>query len=45
MQFSENGLNAMRLGPGKHIKGLTLMGGIVTPEEVRDASTTHLNLS
>jgi hypothetical protein len=24
----------MRLGPGKHLKGLTLMGGIVTPEQV-----------
>jgi hypothetical protein len=25
----------MRMGPGKHLKGLELMGGIVTPEEVR----------
>jgi hypothetical protein len=25
----------MRTGPGKHLKGLTLMGGIVKPEEVR----------
>jgi alkylation response protein AidB-like acyl-CoA dehydrogenase len=24
---------AMRLGKGKHLKGLTLMGGIVTPEK------------
>ena len=23
----------MRLGPGKHLKGLTLMGGLVKPEE------------
>jgi len=23
----------MRMGPGKHLRGLTLMGGIVTPEE------------
>ena len=23
----------MRIGPGKHLKGRTLMGGIVTPEE------------
>ena len=23
----------MRLGPGKHLKGLVLMGGIVKPEE------------
>lgn len=25
----------MRLGPGPHLKGRTLMGGIVKPEEVR----------
>jgi hypothetical protein len=25
----------MRTGPGKHLKGLTLMGGIVKPEEAR----------
>lgn len=24
----------MRMGPGKHLKGLTLMGGLVKPEEV-----------
>ena len=24
---------AMRLGPGKHLKGKTLLGGVVTPEE------------
>jgi hypothetical protein len=23
----------MRLGPGKHLKGLSLMGGIVKPEK------------
>lgn len=23
----------MRMGPGKHLKGLELMGGIVKPEE------------
>jgi len=28
-------LHAMRLGPGKHLKGLTLFNGIVKPEEVR----------
>ena len=28
-------MHAMRMGPGKHLKGLTLMGGIITPEEVR----------
>lgn len=26
-------LPAMRMGPGKHLKGLELMGGIVKPEE------------
>ncbi|KAG9104851.1 hypothetical protein FRC06_008081 [Ceratobasidium sp. 370] len=26
-------VHAMRLGPGKHLKGLTLMGGVVRPEE------------
>lgn len=30
---SEVNLIAMRLGPGKHLKGRTLMGGIVKPEE------------
>ena len=25
---------AMRLGPGAHLKGLELMGGVVKPEEV-----------
>ena len=30
----EVNLHAMRSGPGKHLKGLTLMGGVVTPEEV-----------
>ena len=24
---------AMRIGPGKHLKGRVLMGGAVTPEE------------
>lgn len=26
-------MHAMRLGPGKHLKGRKLMGGIVKPEE------------
>ena len=26
-------IHAMRLGPGKHLKGLSLMGGLVKPEE------------
>jgi hypothetical protein len=32
-------LHAMRLGPGKHLKGRTLMGGLVKPEEVRQISS------
>ncbi|EIW57326.1 acyl-CoA dehydrogenase [Trametes versicolor FP-101664 SS1] len=32
-QMAALNLHAMRMGPGKHLKGLTLMGGIVTPEE------------
>ena len=32
---SELEIHAMRMGPGKHLKGRTLMGGIVAPEEVR----------
>ncbi|KAJ8592660.1 acyl-CoA dehydrogenase NM domain-like protein [Rhizopogon salebrosus TDB-379] len=32
-KLSEINFLAMRLGPGKHLKGLTLMGGIVKPEE------------
>jgi hypothetical protein len=27
-------LHAMRMGPGKHLKGLTLFDGLVKPEEV-----------
>jgi len=33
-QIREVNLHAMRTGPGKHLKGLTLMGG-VKPEEAR----------
>ncbi|KAH7888150.1 acyl-CoA dehydrogenase/oxidase [Phlebopus sp. FC_14] len=32
-KLSELNFLAMRLGPGKHLKGLTLMGGLVKPEE------------
>ena len=39
-------IHAMRMGPGKHLKGRTLMGGIVKPEEVRDLSIPfHSRLS
>lgn len=41
---SEVNLHAMRMGPGKHLKGLTLMNGLVTPEEVRQ-SQCPLNFS
>ncbi|KAG9219469.1 hypothetical protein CCMSSC00406_0005363 [Pleurotus cornucopiae] len=32
-KMSEQNVIAMRLGPGKHLKGRSLMGGIVKPEE------------
>ncbi|KAF9513141.1 hypothetical protein BS47DRAFT_1372631 [Hydnum rufescens UP504] len=32
-KMGELNIHAMRLGPGKHLKGLKLMGGIVEPEE------------
>jgi hypothetical protein len=32
--FSELGIHAMRLGPGKHLKGMKLMNGLVAPEQV-----------
>ncbi|RXW24283.1 hypothetical protein EST38_g1586 [Candolleomyces aberdarensis] len=32
-KMAETNINAMRMGPGKHLKGLVLMGGIVKPEE------------
>ncbi|KAI0087286.1 acyl-CoA dehydrogenase/oxidase [Irpex rosettiformis] len=32
-KMAEVNLHAMRMGPGKHLKGLTLMNGIVSPEE------------
>ncbi|KZV64424.1 acyl-CoA dehydrogenase NM domain-like protein [Peniophora sp. CONT] len=32
-KMAELELHAMRLGPGKHLKGRTLMGGVVKPEE------------
>ena len=36
MAFGHSELNlfAMSLGPGKHLKDLKLMGGLLTPEEV-----------
>lgn len=35
--YREMNLHAMRMGPGKHLKGLKLMNGLVTPEEVRQS--------
>ncbi|KAF8576221.1 acyl-CoA dehydrogenase [Ramaria rubella] len=32
-KMGEMNIHAMRLGPGKHLKGLTLMGGLIKPEE------------
>ncbi|EIM91154.1 peroxisomal acyl-CoA-dehydrogenase [Stereum hirsutum FP-91666 SS1] len=32
-KMTEVNLHAMRMGPGKHLKGLKLMNGLVTPEE------------
>ncbi|KAF9223846.1 acyl-CoA dehydrogenase NM domain-like protein [Gyrodon lividus] len=31
--MTDTNLHAMRMGPGKHLQGLILMGGIVKPEE------------
>jgi hypothetical protein len=42
---SEVNLNAMRLGPGKHLKGLSLFHGLVKPEEVGLTLSTQTNLS
>ena len=44
-------IHAMRMGPGKHLKGLTLVNGIIKPEEVRalafmiDQYMAHISLS
>ncbi|OBZ72417.1 Isovaleryl-CoA dehydrogenase, mitochondrial [Grifola frondosa] len=32
-KMAELNMHAMRMGPGKHLEGLTLMGGLVKPEE------------
>lgn len=31
--LADNNIIGMRLGPGKHLKGRSLMGGVITPEE------------
>ena len=35
-------LHAMRLGPGKHLKGKILLDGLVSPEEVRTLNTSEV---
>lgn len=41
----------MRMGPGKHLKGLTLVNGLIKPEEVRALAfmitqyMTHISFS
>ena len=42
---SELNIPAMRIGPGKHLKGRKLMGGIVTPEEFDHFHEVWLHLS
>lgn len=32
-KLAELNITAMRMGPGKHLKGLTLLNGAVKPEE------------
>ena len=36
LDLSRLNVHAMRLGPGKHLKGRVLMEGAVKPEEVID---------
>jgi hypothetical protein len=36
--FMELNIHAMRISPGKDSKDLALVGGVVSPEEVRDSS-------
>ncbi|PSR72962.1 hypothetical protein PHLCEN_2v11199 [Hermanssonia centrifuga] len=38
-RMAEVNLHAMRMGPGKHLQGLSLMNGIVTPEETTATKT------
>ena len=41
-KMAELEIHAMRLGPGKHLKGRTLMGGIVKPEEVSSTFALYM---
>lgn len=40
-KMAEQNIHAMRLGPGKHLKGRTLMGGVVEPEKVSNFGLLH----
>lgn len=41
---AELNIHAMRMGPGKHLKGLSLMGGLIKPEEVCRMTCTFLQV-
>lgn len=43
-QLAAVNIPAMRVGPGAHLKGLTLMNGTVKPEEVRSKSNPFFSL-
>lgn len=40
---SDNGILAMTMGPGKHLKGRSLLGGVIKPEEVRTTASLILS--
>lgn len=42
--MAEMNIIAMRLGPGKHLEGRILMGGIVKPEEVSPPHKISVNI-
>lgn len=42
--YSGNNIFAMRLGPGKHLKGRTLLGGVIAPEEFDCFHEVRLNV-
>ena len=35
-KMADVNIHAMRMGPGKHLKGRLLMGGLVEPEKASD---------
>ena len=44
VSLREMNIIAMRLGPGKHLKGKTLLGGVVKPEEFDYFHEVRLNV-